>query len=37
LRAAYHRYVSRGTLADELPVWRAVTLGMWLKQTGLAS
>ncbi len=36
LRRAYHRYVSRKTLADELPLWRAVTLAIWLKQTNLA-
>jgi hypothetical protein len=36
LHQAYHRYVSRGSLADELTVWRAVTLAVWLKQTGLS-
>jgi asparagine synthase (glutamine-hydrolysing) len=36
LRQAYHRYASQGSLADELAVWRAVTLAKWLKQTGLA-
>ena len=37
LREAHHRYISRGTEADALIVWKATTLALWLRRTGLAS
>jgi asparagine synthase (glutamine-hydrolysing) len=36
LRQAYRRYAEHKSVADELPLWRAVTLGMWLKHTVMA-
>lgn len=36
LRQAYQRYVSRASAFDELTVWKALTLALWLQQTGLA-
>jgi hypothetical protein len=36
LRAAYHRYASQRTPKDALTVWGAVTLALWLRQTGLS-
>lgn len=35
LRRAYHRYMSRGGEDDALAVWKAATLGLWLRRTGL--
>ena len=35
LRSAYQRYTSRATPTDVPAVWRAVTLALWLRQTGL--
>jgi asparagine synthase (glutamine-hydrolysing) len=36
LRETYHRYASRGMDSDAMTVWRAITLALWLRRTGLA-
>jgi asparagine synthase (glutamine-hydrolysing) len=36
LRETYHRFVSKGIPSDAFAVWRAVTLALWLRQTGLS-
>lgn len=36
LRDAYDRFVSKGVHDDALVVWKAVTLGLWLRHTNLS-
>jgi asparagine synthase (glutamine-hydrolysing) len=36
LRETYHRYASWGMDSDAMHVWRAITLAIWLRRTGLA-
>lgn len=35
LRQAYDRYLSQGQESEALTIWKAVTLALWLKHTGL--
>jgi len=35
LRETYHRYLSRKNPTDEMRVWNAVTLALWLRHTNL--
>jgi asparagine synthase (glutamine-hydrolysing) len=37
LRKAYNQYVSHEGNADSLTVWKAVTLALWLRHTGLTA
>jgi asparagine synthase (glutamine-hydrolysing) len=36
LHAAYHHYISHKSRADEMRVWVALTLALWLRHTGLS-